>query len=158
MRRVRATRSRSVRLILLGAKANVDARGRVPSGESTVTPLIAAVHTLELRTASAGSTITGFHFFRRSRAIEFATGAIDDVRILNNRVYGFTNRGLFLNDNGINITIDQNDIDGSAKVGAGHLVYFDQDNFDGVWFTNNRVDQRTRSFDKNTFDSNGRRW
>jgi len=79
------------------------------------------------------STIDGFEFFGGSRAIEFATGAIDDVRILNNRVYGFTNRGLFLNDNGINITIDQNDID-------------------------NRVDRGTRSFDKNTFDSTGRRW
>jgi hypothetical protein len=46
---------------------------------------------------------------------------------------------VFLNDNGINITVDQNDIDGTAKIGAGDLVHLDQDNFDGFRFTNNRV-------------------
>ena len=46
---------------------------------------------------------------------------------------------MFLNDNGLNITVDQNDIDGTAKIGGGDLFHLDQDNFDGLEFTNNRV-------------------
>jgi len=46
---------------------------------------------------------------------------------------------VFLNDNGINITVNQNEIDGSNHVGAGALFHLDQDNFDGFWFTNNCV-------------------
>jgi hypothetical protein len=125
-------------LALLGAQAGVDARGRVAS-ESIVTPLIVTVRTLELQTGSAGSVIDGFTFLGGSRAIESTTGPINALQILNNRIHGFTGSGAFLNDNGINITVNQNDIDGTAKIGSGDLFHLDQDNFDGLWFTNNRV-------------------
>src|SRR2546426_2898502 len=73
-------------------------------------------------------------------AIESTSGPIDRLQILNNRIREFTaGSGVFLNDNGINITINQNDIDGSAKIGSGDLFHLDTDNFDGFWFTNNRV-------------------
>jgi hypothetical protein len=125
-------------LMLRGAQAGFDARGRV-APESTVTPLVPAVRTLELQTGSAGSIIDGFTFLGGTRAIESTTGPINGLQLLNNRIYGFTNSGIFLNDNGINITVDQNDIDGTAKVGAGDLIHLDQDNFDGFWLTNNRI-------------------
>jgi hypothetical protein len=125
-------------LTLLGAQSGVDARGRIAT-ESIVTPLVATVRTLELQAGSAGSIIDGFTFLGGSRAIESTTGPINDIQTLNNRIQGFTGSGLFLNDNGINITIDKNDIDGTAKVGSGDLVHLDTDNFDGLWFTNNHV-------------------
>jgi hypothetical protein len=125
-------------LTLQGAQAGVDARGRSAS-ESTVTPLNALVSTLELRTGSAGSVIDGLTFTGGSRAIESTSGPIDGLQILNNRIVMFTGSGVFLNDNGLNITMDRNDIDGTAKIGAGDLVHLDTDNFDGFWFTNNRV-------------------
>ncbi|MBI2357716.1 MAG: right-handed parallel beta-helix repeat-containing protein [Deltaproteobacteria bacterium] len=123
-------------LTLLGAQAGVDARGRVAT-ESTITA--AAGTLLTLLTGSAGSTIDGFTFLGGSRAIESQSGPIDGLQLLNNRIQGFTGNGVFLNDNGINITVDQNDIDGSSKVGGGGLFHLDQDNFDGFHFTNNRV-------------------
>jgi hypothetical protein len=125
-------------LTLLGAQAGVDARGRVAS-ESVVTPLLAALPTLELRTGSAASIIDGFTFSFGTRAIESTSGPLDGLQLLNNRVQGFTNAGVFLNNIGINITVDQNDIDGTAKIGGGGLVHLDTDNFDGFQFTNNRV-------------------
>jgi hypothetical protein len=123
-------------LTLKGAQAGVDARGRM-TPESTITA--AAGTLLTLMTGSALSTIDGFTFLGGTRAIESATGPINGIEILNNRIQGFTNSGVFLNDNGINITVDKNDIDGTAKIGTGDLVHLDQDNFDGFWFTNNRV-------------------
>lgn len=127
------------RLVTLnGAQAGMDARGRVAS-EATVTPANPLVRTLELQTGSAGSIIDGFTFFGGTRAIESTTGPIDGLQLLNNRILGFSGSGVFLNDNGINITVNQNDIDGTAKVGAGDLFHLDTDNFDGLWFTNNRV-------------------
>jgi len=123
---------------LRGAQWGADARGRVAS-EAIVTPLNPLVRTLELQTGSLNSVIDGFTFLGGSRAIESTTGPIDGLQILNNRILGFTGSGLFLNDNGINITIDKNDIDGTAKTGAGDLVHLDTDNFDGLYFTNNRV-------------------
>src|SRR5207245_11734535 len=60
-------------------------------------------------------------------------------QLLNNRIRGFTGNGVFLNDNGINITANQNEVDGSNHVGLGALFHLDQDNFDGFWFTNNCV-------------------
>lgn len=128
----------SKKLTLSGAQAGMDARGRVGS-ESIVTPLVAAIRTLELQIGSAGSVIDGFEFFSGSRAIESTSGPIDGIQILNNRILGFTGSGVFLNDNGINITVNQNEIDGTAKVGAGDLFHLDTDNFDGLWFTNNNV-------------------
>jgi hypothetical protein len=125
-------------LAVRGAQWGVDARGRVAS-ESVVMPLVPVVHTFELRTGSAGSIIDGFTFSLGTRAIESISGPLDGLQLLNNRIQGFTNAGVFLNDNGINITVNQNDIDGTAKVGAGDLFHLDTDNFDGFSFTNNRV-------------------
>jgi len=126
-------------LNLLGAQAGVDARGRVAS-ESTVRPASSAVMTLELDTGSVGSVIDGFTFSGpATRAIVSDSGPIDGLQILNNRIREFTNAGVFLDDNGLNITVDQNEIDGTLKVGGGGLFHLDQDNFDGFWFTNNRV-------------------
>jgi hypothetical protein len=127
------------RLTLLGAQEGVDARGRASPDESVVTPLVATTRTLELQTGSAASIINGFTFLGGTRAIESTTGPINDLQLLNNRILGFTGNGVFLNDNGINIIVNQNDIDGTAKVGGGGLFHLDTDNFDGFQFTNNRV-------------------
>jgi hypothetical protein len=125
-------------LTLLGAQQNVNACGRV-ANESIVTPLIPAVMTVELDTGSAGTIINGFSFVGGTRAIESDTGPIDDLQILNNRIRQFTNNGVFLNDNGLNITVNQNEIDGSLKIGGGGLFHLDTDNFDGFRFTNNCI-------------------
>lgn len=126
------------RLTLLGAQAGVNACGRVAS-ESIVTPLIPAVMTVELDTGSAGTIIDGFSFIGGTRAVESDTGPIDGLQLLNNRIHQFTNNGVFLNDSGINITANQNEIDGTLKIGPGALFHLDTDNFDGFWFTNNCV-------------------
>jgi hypothetical protein len=133
---------------LRGAQWGVDARGRVAS-EAIVTPLVPTTKTLELRSGSAGSIIDGFTFLGGSfgvttghGAIESTSGPINDLQILNNRIRGFTaGSGVFLNDPGINITVDQNDIDGAARLinTTGDLFHLDTDNFDGFWFTNNNV-------------------
>lgn len=125
-------------LKLLGAQTGINACGRVAS-ESIWTPFNPLVMTLELDTGSAGSIIDGFTFRGGTRAIESDTGPIDDLQILNNRIREFTNNGVFLNDNGLNITVDQNEIDGSFKIGSGGLFHLDTDNFDGFWFTNNCI-------------------
>jgi hypothetical protein len=124
-------------LTINGAQAGVDARGRMTMNESVVTS--AAGTLLTLVSGSAKSTIDGFTFLGGSRGIESASGPIDGIQILNNRILGFTGNGVFLNDSGINITVDQNEIDGTAKVGGGALFHLDTDNFDGLWFTNNNV-------------------
>jgi hypothetical protein len=126
-------------LMLLGAQAGVNACGRMVASESVVTPAIVAVPTLTLVTGSAGSIIDGFSFVGGTRAIESDSGPIDGLQLLNNRIHQFTNNGVFLNNNGINITANQNEIDGTMKVGGGGLFHLDTDNFDGLWFTNNCV-------------------
>jgi hypothetical protein len=120
-----------------GAQAGVDARGRMmPLGESTIT---AAGTLLTLVSGSANSTIDGFTFLGGNRGIESTSGPINGVEIRNNRILGFTGNGVFLNDSGIDITVDQNEIDGTSKLGGGALFHLDPDNFDGFWFTNNNV-------------------
>jgi hypothetical protein len=124
-------------LTLLGAQAGVDARGRPPVNESIVMTL--GTPTVQLTTGSASSVIDGFTFAGGGQSIASTSGPIDGVQILNNRFVLFSGSALFLNDNGINITINQNDIDGTSKLGGGDLVHLDTDNFDGLWFTNNNV-------------------
>ena len=135
-------------LTLLGAQAGVDARGRVSPAESVVMPFMTTTSTLTLQTGSLGSIIDGFTFLGgsftggsgHSGAIESTSGPIDNLQLLNNRIRGFTaGSGVFLNDKGINITVNQNEIDGMMKIGNADLFHLDQDNFDGFWFTNNRV-------------------
>jgi hypothetical protein len=130
------------RLTLLGPFSGVDACGRVAAAtaEAVVSSApIPGTRTLELRLGSAGSTIDGFTFSTSYRAIESTSGPITDLGLLNNRVRDFTNAGVFLNDTGLNITANQNEIDGTMKVGGGGLFHLDTDNFDGFWFTNNCV-------------------
>ena len=122
-------------LTLRGAQAGMDACGRTAS-ESIVT---GAGILLELDTGSANATIDGFTFSGGTRGILSDTGPIDELQILNNRIRGFTGNGVFLDDNGINITADQNEVDGTAKTGGGALFHLDTDNFDGFQFTNNCV-------------------
>jgi hypothetical protein len=129
-------------LTLLGAQAGVDARGRVAASESIVRPFNPTVRTLELRTGSAFSIIDGFTFLGlpgANRGIESTSGPTDGLQLLNNRIVGYTDNGVFLNRDGINITVNQNDFDGTGKTSAGGLFHLDTDNFDGLWFTNNRV-------------------
>ena len=89
-------------LRLEGAQAATDACDRPGTGESIVT---GSGTLLELDTGSANSTIDGFTFSGGATAILSDTGPIDNLRITNNRVIGFTSRGIFLDDNGINITL-----------------------------------------------------
>ena len=113
-------------LTLLGAQTGVNACGRVAS-ESTVTPLNAVMATLTLQAGSLGSIIDGFTFLGGafpggsgfSGAIESTGGPIDNLEILNNRIRGFTRgSGVFLNNNGINITARQNEIDGTTPLSS----------------------------------------
>ena len=123
-------------LTLNGAQAGVDARGRV-AAESIVSPT--GANGIELRTGSAGSTIDGFTVSGGTRSITSASGPLTGVSILNNRLVAFTGSGLFINDTGVDMTVDQNAVDAASKVGGGGLVHFDTDNFDGLHFTNNNV-------------------
>ncbi len=129
-------------LTLQGAQAGVDARGLVsgapnPATESIVTA--AGGTLLTLQAGSAGSVIDGFAFSGGARGIESSSGPIDGLAILNNHVAEFTGNGLFLNDNGIDVTIGQNVVDGSAQTGAGGLVHLDQDNFAGFQLLDNWI-------------------
>ena len=128
-------------LKLLGAQQGVNACGRMAASESVVTPplILPAPQILELLTGSAASIIDGFTLRGGTRAIESNTGPITDLQVLNNRIHQFTNAGVFLDDTGLNITANQNEIDGTMKVGGGGLFHLDTDNFDGFRFTNNCV-------------------
>ncbi|MBK6768225.1 MAG: hypothetical protein IPG72_04205 [Ardenticatenales bacterium] len=121
---------------LLGAQNGVAACGRV-AGESVITA--ATGDLLTLVTGSAGARINGFHFSGATRGIVSASGPIDAIEIRNNRFTGFTASGVFLNDTGIDITVDQNELDGAGKTGGGASFHLDTDGFDGFHFTNNCV-------------------
>jgi hypothetical protein len=124
-------------LTLNGAQAGVDARGRITPVESII--FSPAGTLLTLVSGSAGSTIDGFFFLGGARSIESTSGPITGVEILNNRMVAFSGNAIFLNDPGTDISINQNDIDGASKLTPGGLVHLDTDNFDGLWFMNNRV-------------------
>ena len=127
-------------LTLVGPEAGVHACNRVPLlGEAIVIPAIPTSSTLALQTGSAGSIVDGFTFSTGGRVIESVSGPIDGLQLLNNRIRDFTGSGIFLNDNGLNITISRNEIDGTLKVTSGDLVHLDTDNFDGLFFTDNCV-------------------
>lgn len=128
-------------LTLEGAQAGVDACGRVAS-ES----IISTVGTLlTLQTGSAGSIIDGFTFSGGSQQIISSTGPIDNLQILNNRFIGFTGNAIFLNDNGDDITINQNSVDGTSQL-AGGAIHLDQDSFDGFHLTDNCVSNGVTGF------------
>jgi hypothetical protein len=122
-------------LFINGAQAGVDARGRA-AAESVVTPTAAG---FKFVGGSAGTTIDGFTISGGTHGITSSSGPIDDVSILNNVIDGFTGTAMFMNDSGIDITVDQNAIDAFSKAGGGGIVHFDTDTFDGLHFTNNTV-------------------
>ncbi|MEO8435581.1 MAG: DUF4214 domain-containing protein [Pyrinomonadaceae bacterium] len=123
-------------LTILGAQAGIGACA-CRAGESTVTAASGTL--LLLQTGSAGSVIDGLTFSGGARGIESNTGPINNLQLLNNRVIGFTGNGVFLNDPGTDITVNQNSIDGSSKIGGGGLFHLDTDNFDGFHLTNNCI-------------------
>ena len=129
-------------LTLRGAQAGIDACGRSAS-ETIVTPGSGppALGLLVLFTGSANATIDGFTFSGGVSGIRSDTGPIDNLQILNNRIRGFgAFGGIFLDDNGINITVDQNEVDGTGTTGTGGMIHVDgSDNFDGFHLTNNCV-------------------
>ncbi len=128
-------------LTLRGAQAGIDACGRI-----AIESIIATSGSLlTLVTGSAGSVIDGFTFSGGTRQIESASGPIDNVQILNNRFVGFTGNGVFLNDNGIDITVSQNSIDGASQASGG-AFHLDQDNFDGFHFIDNCVSNGVTGF------------
>ncbi|MBK6769852.1 MAG: right-handed parallel beta-helix repeat-containing protein [Ardenticatenales bacterium] len=121
---------------LLGAQNGVAACGRVAS-ESVITA--ASGDLLTLVVGSAGARINGFHFSGAARGITSGSGPIDNVEIRNNRFTGYTGAGVFLNDPGIDITVDNNELDGGSKTSGGASFHLDTDGFDGFHFTNNCV-------------------
>ena len=123
-------------LTLRGNQAGVSACGRSAS-ESIVTAASGTL--LTLVSGSAGSVIDGFTFSGGARGIESGSGPLNNIQILNNRVVGFTGNGIFLNDPGTDITVNQNSIDGSSKTGGGGLFHLDTDGFDGFQLTNNCI-------------------
>ncbi len=130
-------------LSLRGAQFGVDARGRV-AAESIVTPASAA-RALELRTGSAGSVIDGFTFsggtlVGTSGLIESTSGPLNNLQLSNNRFTSFPGRAVNLNDTGTDITVNQNEINGSGNTAAvSGVFHLDTDLFNGFHFTNNTV-------------------
>ena len=123
-------------LSLNGAQAGIDARGRVASESIIAPPAGIALSPLG---GSAGATIDGFTLSGGTRGIESTGGPINDLQILNNRIIGFANQGVFLNDPGTDITVDKNVIDGAGKTGSGGLFHLDTDAFNGFHLTNNNI-------------------
>ncbi len=123
-------------LTLSGAQAGVDARGRL-AAESIIVPPSGIG--LTLLTGSAGATIDGFMIAGGTRGIESQSGPLDGLTIQNNRIVAFTDGGIFLNDIGTDMTVNQNAIDGTSKTTSGGSVHLDTDAMDGFWFTNNDV-------------------
>lgn len=124
-------------LTLRGAQVGIDACSR--SGAEAIVTASPGTNLLTLVTGSAGAIIDGFTFSGGAMGIVSDTGPITGLQILNNRVVGFTGNGIFLNDNGRDITAHQNLVDGSSKVGTGALFHLDQDDFDGFHLTSNCI-------------------
>ncbi|MBP8297061.1 MAG: DUF11 domain-containing protein, partial [Burkholderiales bacterium] len=129
-------------ILFVGAQTGVDARGRVagapsPATESIIAP--AAGTGLLLQTGSAGTSIDGFSFSGGTRGIESNTGPINNLQILNNSFKTFTSNAVFLNDPGLDITVQFNAIDGASQVGGGAAFHLDTDGFNGFQFLDNTV-------------------
>ncbi len=122
-------------IVLTGAQNGVNACGRSAS-ESIIS---GAGTLLVLNTGCAGAVIDGFTFSGGIRSIESTSGPLNNLIIKNNRFIGFTGNAIFLNDNGTDITLDQNSVDGTSKAGAGDLIHLDTDGFNGFYLTNNCI-------------------
>ena len=129
-------------VILQGAQSGNDACDRDGTGESVIT---GTGILLELKSGSAGTIIDGFTFSGSVNQIESTSGPIDNVQILNNRFIGFSSSAIFLNNNGVDITVHQNSVNGSSSTGGG-VIHLDTDNFDGFRLTDNCVIDATNGF------------
>lgn len=128
-------------LTLNGAQAGVDACDRAAS-ESVVT---SAGVQITLQGGSAGTVIDGFSFSGGTNQIASSSGPIDNLQLLNNRHDGATSSSVFLNDSGVDITVNQISVDGST-LGSGGAFHLDQDNFDGFQLTNSCFYNSTNGF------------
>jgi Concanavalin A-like lectin/glucanases superfamily/HYR domain len=129
------------RLTINGRQAGVDGRGRVvgPPDTSIESVLTAASGTLiELTTGAAGSVIDGMVLSGGTTGVGSSSGPLDGLHLLNNVIIGFTGNGVFLANDAMDVTIEQNEIDGSSA-GSGGLVDFDVDDFDGLNLVNNNI-------------------
>jgi hypothetical protein len=124
------------KVALVGAQAGIDARGRSAT-ETIVSP--ASGDGIQLHGGSAESTIDGFTFAGPGKQIESTSGPIDGITIENNRfLVQSGGDGMFLNDNGVDITIDRNSFDGGGT--SSTLLHLDADGFNGIWITNNWIE------------------
>jgi hypothetical protein len=130
-------------LTLQGAQSGVAGCGRVvgapnPAVESILSGPAPGPTLITLVSGSAGTIVDGFSFIGATRGLESATGPINNVVIRNNHFAGFTSSGIFLNDPGVDVTVDQNNVDGSSKTG-GDSVHLDTDLFNGFHLTRNCI-------------------
>lgn len=135
-------------LTLKGARAGVDARGRVvgvpnPAVESVWSPADPATGTLILSTSTTATEIDGFAFTGGTSlgVIQTQSGSdYSNLRIVNNYFSGYSQSALFMNRGGSNITIDKNVMDGSNIVGSGQAIFANGPQiFHGLYITNNRI-------------------
>jgi hypothetical protein len=126
-------------MTLQGAKVGIDARDRLP-GE-TVVVASSATRTVELRSTTGPIVIDGFSFSGglAPRLIESTSGNVNGLQIRNNRFTSHVGFAIFLNNPGTDVTIEQNELDGSSSTGAGAAIHLDVDNFGGFVLLNNRV-------------------
>jgi len=131
-------------LILQGAQAGVDARGRV-GGESTVIPAVAATPTFTV--AFNGTlTIDGFSFSGGTAlgVIMTSVGPNNNMQIVNNRFGGYSGSAVFMNRGGSDITIDKNVMDGSNIAGSGQTIFANgPQSYPGLFITNNQIINNT---------------
>ncbi len=114
-------------------------RGRAGDFNASVSSIISpsSGDGLELQAGSAGSVIDGFTFDGGARGIESMSGPLDALELRNSHFENQTINAVFLNDNGENLTINQNVFVGSAA--SSTVFHLDTDDFDGLYFTNNDV-------------------
>jgi len=119
-------------IILRGAQAANPACDRVDV-ETTVAP--AAGVALTLTTGSSSATVDGFTFSGGTRGIATDAGPLNRLKILNNRIVGFTDSGAFFALGAPTLRFEQNEIDGSSATGTNGLFHLDGNNdYDGLAF------------------------
>ena len=145
-------------LMLRGAQAGVDARGRV-GAESTITVADSMMPVIVLGAGSAGSVIDGFTLLGGDLGIQndgSSLASIGGLQVLNNRITGFWAAGIALSYPGDDITIDRNIVDGSGVKHPSMLVSLTAGgSYRGFWLTNNEiVNGGTQTFGFNIPDGN----
>jgi hypothetical protein len=119
-------------IFLRGAQAGNPACDRVDV-ETTVAP--AAGVALTLTTGSSSATVDGFTFSGGTRGIATDAGPLNRLKILNNRIVGFSDSGAFFALGAPTLRFEQNEIDGSSATGTNGLFHLDGNNdYDGLAF------------------------